>query len=847
MTGLRAFGTYALYKAGQDKFTKWLKQTADKYTGANPDRNDSKQTPANRKGPNGSAVVVHYSELESLAKTVVSETPAQDIPVGIIQTLRDVIAKRRQSSRFFSKKSEKKGDASLRDSNERHQHIIKVLEKVLKILEDKFKGKDHGISKQPGGRGMSDAEAKLSNIFDLLEINDEENGIKEIEDDNVEEETEVASISSKASTTRSRGKKGKKAKNRAKKVQENKRPEPKLDDLEYYMEFDDDDIYFMIYCFFEDFNEIKDFLIERWCDYADGILSLSTVSIITNTAFEIFQHEERKLLAALPRDSNLRDFGAIANMLFLECGLLHVDYENTPKDEVGKNDAIQEEADWVCLPVYWDFLNWLEYSPPGKVPIIYKDLREPLHFDAGLTAVELSNKKRILLREFIAEVAVLKAMKRTGNAEFPVEDELTKGIIHFLQHRRITIWLVLACHVYLEIRYVLDENVTCAHEELLNTGARVKEALERYIEFSKDYARPARVLRTTIGEVESWVEDDFTEEARINLHAPHGIPPEDLEPFCIQRRHPIFCGLMILRFNLTMEELGLAISNNWGQVLAATHIYNMIRQELQDTAPVWEDMNALVTINKPEHLFVGGLPREPVDYLKHYELAIGIKPQMFSKDNRSRIALQGKPRTLVSKAAVSNLFHDRLCFRKEENILTLDNIEMILADTDVPVIDINVQIEQDRSAFFSSRGIADQVSRTQAIMPLQILDSLCQRIHAEEFLLYFNYFSFHQRCTLILRALRDRLDKEIIPVYPPIDVTEDDLPQLPGLIFSKMIHHKEERKDLAGKIAEVMSDVIGENGNEQIMSLMKILSEILSEHQAPLEEAEETASSASEE
>jgi hypothetical protein len=69
---------------------------------------------------------VHYSEFQGLAKTVVKHSSAEEIPITIVQTLRDVISQRRQSSRFFQRLSESEGraDEALKRGNEsssRHQ------------------------------------------------------------------------------------------------------------------------------------------------------------------------------------------------------------------------------------------------------------------------------------------------------------------------------------------------------------------------------------------------------------------------------------------------------------------------------------------------------------------------------------------------------------------------------------------------------------------------------------------------------------------------------------------------------------------------------------------------------
>lgn len=135
---------------------------------------------------------------------------------------------------------------------------------------------------------------------------------------------------------------------------------------------DEDDLYFMIYCFFKDFNTLREYIQERWCDYQDGLLSLSAVSVITNTAFELLQRSEEQLLPRVPRE--MRTFQELANMLFIDVGLAHVDYNGKQtafeNDQEGMNEAIYEEADFLCIPRYWDLSEWLSHVPPKKMTIM---------------------------------------------------------------------------------------------------------------------------------------------------------------------------------------------------------------------------------------------------------------------------------------------------------------------------------------------------------------------------------------------------------------------------------------------------------------------------------------------
>ncbi|KAF4628580.1 hypothetical protein G7Y89_g9573 [Cudoniella acicularis] len=78
--------------------------------------------------------------------------------------------------------------------------------------------------------------------------------------------------------------------------------------------------------FSPDFNNIREILQERWCDYTENLLSLSTISIVINTAFELSQRAEKELLPKLPKNRSLGGFKNIADWLFLNVDLKHVNY-----------------------------------------------------------------------------------------------------------------------------------------------------------------------------------------------------------------------------------------------------------------------------------------------------------------------------------------------------------------------------------------------------------------------------------------------------------------------------------------------------------------------------------------
>jgi hypothetical protein len=86
-----------------------------------------------------------------------------------------------------------------------------------------------------------------------------------------------------------------------------------------------DDLYFKIYCFFKDWNNLREYLQEWQCGWTDGI----------------------------HRDSGLTDYQSMANLQFSDIGLDHVDYDKVGNEDYGESS---EEIYGVSLSIPTPFL-----------------------------------------------------------------------------------------------------------------------------------------------------------------------------------------------------------------------------------------------------------------------------------------------------------------------------------------------------------------------------------------------------------------------------------------------------------------------------------------------------------
>lgn len=367
-------GTWARYKLAQAQFTSWVKQTADKVVSRKPNgtaqdgqttvvetapalvKESRRQKKARAKATVAplsdprletnveSAKSVHWTELELLAFKIADNAQPEQIPDAAVNILRDVVNLRKKSFKFFSGAAAKKpADRKLQESNQTHAHIINVLERILAKFEAltsaRRKDTQNEKTDEKNPMGLSD----LINMFTHLEVQTPPDAAE----DEQEQEADPPSEDDRKST---RSKKSHKSKKNTKKPQKERRSDTRssrhsatdskdenswLDTFDWGLpsadeddEDDEFDFYMMVYCFFEDFNTIRNYVQERWCDYwYDRSVHLNTLAVITNAAFELFHMLEWDLMKALKFHPHLTRYEWMMDMLFIQVGLEHIDYD----------------------------------------------------------------------------------------------------------------------------------------------------------------------------------------------------------------------------------------------------------------------------------------------------------------------------------------------------------------------------------------------------------------------------------------------------------------------------------------------------------------------------------------
>ncbi|KAK3305884.1 uncharacterized protein B0T15DRAFT_556398 [Chaetomium strumarium] len=588
-------GTWHRYKLGQAQFTSWLKQTAGKLVSRKPDPDagttETEKTEnaapqqSRRQKKKAKAIGINLAPLEVLAQRITDNAQPEDIPPAALNILHDVVSLRKKTFQWFTKSAQDSKDEKVRQSNAAHARIIAVLERVLSKLEALVKS---GTGAQRRSEQKNDSKVttnNLSNLFALLEVQTGPDGADDaVNAASVDEAQDGTALSAADAQPQKGGKKkaGKKTQKLRKPDQRTERAVVKskkawVDSIDFGEireedEEDEFDLYMMIYCFSEDFNTIRNHVRERWCDYW----------------YNRSQDLDKELRMRGPklkmRGPELLKYQWMMNMLFIEFGVEHADYDSYDDlDEEESNERIwRDESDWLALSSYYTPGEVLTRVPPGKVPMIALSNRSPVVYGAN-NAKEWRVFEDRVARDLILESAHLKALKKNRQEYFqlPSETTLLFGLQECLEWKDFDSALIFSLHLWVDIRYITETEHVKPFEQLQITAAQLKEKLERH------------------------PRSDFQFKGKKARLRQMGIQ-EDPEPYFPLKNEPVWAGLLDFHARLVYSQLGHEFVSLSGVVDAAAYLYHAALA-MDPSLPGWEDMDRYVATYLEDSQFRRGL------------------------------------------------------------------------------------------------------------------------------------------------------------------------------------------------------------------------------------------------
>lgn len=623
-SSFQSVGTWKRYKLGQARFTDWLKQTASKFTptpAPPPPTSHASSGSKSRKAPapDSASDKVHWAELEYMAQTVVSNSKPEDIPWDPILVLRDVVALRKKSARFYSQSAEKDKTGKLKLSNQKHEHIIRVLEKVLGLLESAVSPLRSSRKEAEPRRERLDTHL-LDNMFNLLQIEKKANGetiakeatddSKEIESDSeseaeAEPEAKTAGRKKAKQVSKKKGKGGKKGKKtpKSRAVVKNSKGGAGSEWVDTFMQDelgDDDeelDYYMLIYCFFEDFNAIRNHVCERWCDYFfDQSVSLKTLGVITNAAYELFHSIEAELLRILRKNrmSDLGSYEAMMEMLFFEFGMEHVDYDFEPATKEEQHEKIwREEADWLGWSTYVGIEDILDNMPPGKVPMIPPSSRKHPKY-GPITSDDFATFNRACLFELFPEIAEVKALKKNMQEPpvLPGQPLMEFEFEQVLNARGYPSSFIFSVQLYLDIRNIMENKVTDAFDQLKIDAKSVARRMKHYTTTSKGLFGSDwyQLVKRELIILDHYVFDDFTYDDK-KARAKGMRMTQKLPKFELFTVDPVWPALLDFRTVVESTMLGIRLITRTSAPLWSGVLYTVFKRDHPELGLSWPEFD----------------------------------------------------------------------------------------------------------------------------------------------------------------------------------------------------------------------------------------------------------------
>jgi hypothetical protein len=689
-------GSYSQYKEDTSVFATWLFNTARdcgyKHPGASQDipskeftiggapastrlkgkaRKEAKAAEASGPAPVTSPTIKHTlptGEIIVQARIIAgSKKPAVKVPLVIQGVLHRAIRARKRCTLWFQSTTSKANRSEYEASNSAHEYFIKVLERAFEILEPCFE-KSAPKAKQTTPRDnvqISNPITPLSNRFEKLEVEDTTDQNFDIS----AAETALSTVKSTAATKF-----------------------PKGTSVEVY-ELDrsiDIDLPFIVFCFFDDLHRIRDFIRQTWQQFSHGQIDLITASLVTNVALTLVRESEERiknLSLKLNEEDSYEAFISVIHPLPVDIKSvegIRAMLQGTPLDA------------FVFRHTFISMLKSVEFwgtKADGARPASVISI-SCLYRSAGMIPPEGVIEDDISLTQFLLDLMPIicadaleekvNEARRTGELEpipdaiiqpSPYGDELIDGLKSSMFKGLITVANVFQAHLLLDIQKIVGDHLQQPYKHLRKVGAASDAALgikwnqANHIfgpaipgynieELKKDWGNSDifKAATTVSFNLKLNIKENSVVSIKQRLLSIHKndrqneLLSEEMLSFLLEKctglerivsspdpaflynSNPVYCGMETLRLLISMEKLGVTLSNQLCSFAPMAHLYNAL-QQMKLLTESWPAMDRAIELNIGL-LFNGSLPTTEDEILTRYLLCMKWPASAFARNHR---------------------------------------------------------------------------------------------------------------------------------------------------------------------------------------------------------------------
>ncbi|KAM3566478.1 hypothetical protein ARSEF4850_000522 [Beauveria asiatica] len=507
------------------------------------------------------------------------------------------------------------------------------------------------------------------------------------------------------------------------------------------------DLVFAMTALLGDLSRLRAEIMELWTCEGTKTLDLASVSVATNTAFELARSMEEDLESLFKEVGGTHAFVTTYFRSLCKASGLDPMAKEQPGDPY--NLAAYHVADHCFINTLTLVSSFTATAMPSSAA--FQDYNGKFGwYDEDLGCDGTSNRQRwtqdlTAVLELMPDLSFLVSKLDC----LSVVDEITRGVACQIQERRKTtpLWLAFAVQVYLDILQTFgrdDDALEMMQEESL----RIKHSL-----LDVPDAHRRAVLRAA----GLWDEDPIWAARKLAVAAGF-LPKVRSPPNKFLRRNPMYCGLLVHHMRTTLHMEGLRYAAAPGALVGVVQLYHALRREgLVPDDCVWQDLKMLWRLQGNASFFVGDLPTTKEAYFSNYCLSIGTSVTHWAaaqsrRKTKNKVNVHSanrrnlKPLAHLSLAVSHRL--ERPGARAPWSAAAVR--EVLSLSLTQRFTDSRSHIEPEAKA-----EVEEAKLRWAALLPAGLIQEVAGMVESEwYFLTRFNFFTMHNEAWLFLERLQ---------------------------------------------------------------------------------------------
>lgn len=722
-----------------DSIAEWLASTARKHGYVSAKAKNSK------KSSNSSAVRPTYTvatkEWTVLAEYIAKlSDPPVDVPRKLAALLDTTIGLRQSFSGEIADILE--DSVEKRQSDDRHDFFLGILKKVRAVLGPRFPQGSLSTTKKP--RTLTE----VVNIFENLDL---------------EEPSETSDLDSRVKP--------------AAVVAQNE-PIYKAE-----RQTDIQESFFALHLLLHDFNRLRTEVSHAWAGYKNGMHDLIAAAITTNTAVDLARSMTDELKGTFSKHGGAHRMLQVYYAAQCIGAGSSEEYKERPGDDLNFTQyKLAEAMFWPASQLLTAFCEVIKENPNPEMKRGHYGVYNPLSNREKKDNRAKFLEDKILLLEMLPEFHYY--CRTTKPSPPPVEDEFTRGLRTMFQTKEVTLPLVFAGTLFLDIHHMLRNEAELGFKRLTDATHFVKQNVAEEMKFHKNIDMETwpkendQAVQQFVDTLQFWCHEDqqrIVAERMGRVNIP--------EPFRLYRQHPWSCGLWKYFAQIRFHGISIAFVNAWGAVMSCAHLYNALEGgKSQET--MWKDMDVGIGFQDSKTFFIGEAPTAIDACLKRYMLAMGGSAANLAKSTRKKkgLTLSKKgPKGLRELGSLLQTFKGRFCDANGQNDIRAEDVQNILENANW---DYEMNDEGRVLEVFRDTDVAPRKAPVKQLTVSKLLGLLRDLLHAEVIEVSYDYLLLHRQCWRLLRFVKHRCCDDLIRIYGPSYIeTESQLPFIVGYVL----------------------------------------------------------------